>query len=94
MFHSPPFSESSNIVPKLKLVSTAAVVKWEGCTSVWPIGHEKGERTCQSLNNSTFKATDGRFSCYKKREGLVHRKLHVEGQAANVLSSDHLIDHV
>ena len=52
----------------------------------------KRRKTCLKFNNSTFKATDDWFSRNEKRECLVHRKLHGEGQPVD--SSDHSIAEV
>ena len=54
----------------------------------------KAEDFASKMNHTEFKATVGWFSRFKKREGIVHRKLHGEVQTADVFQRDHSIDQV
>ena len=50
-----------------------------------PIVHEKAEEFAKKLNvQGDWKASEGWFSKFKKRKGLVHKKLHGEAKDADV----------
>lgn len=54
----------------------------------------KSEEFASKMNVPEFKATEGWFSRFKKREGIVHKRLHGEGQTADSVSRDHWMNHV
>ena len=72
----------------------AAVVNWihdaleRNAPLSGPLVMQKAEELAKQLNHSTFKANDGWFHRFKKREGLVHKRLYREGQTVNTLSHD------
>ena len=72
----------------------SALVKWIGNKRVknTPLSGKnvmaKSEEFATQLNVADFKATDGWFTRFKKREGLVHKRLHGEGQTADVASRE------
>ena len=76
----------------------AALIKWihdaleKNAPLSGPLIMQKAEELARKLNHSTFKATDGWLSRFKKRVGLVHKRLHCGGQALDTLSDDHWIN--
>lgn len=79
-------------------VVEAAVVKWiaavreKNANLSGPVVIEKAKELAQKLNKPDFKPTDGWFSRLKKREGIIQKKLHGEGQAADLPSRDEWMD--
>jgi len=57
-----------------------------------PLVMEKAQEFAIKLNKADSKPTDGWFSRFKKREGIVHKKLHGECLSADVPSRDKWIE--
>ena len=54
----------------------------------------QSEELSAQRNVQDFKATEGWFTRFKKQEALVHKRLHGEGQTADVASREHWMENV
>ena len=58
-----------------------------------PLVMQKAEEMAKKMGKETFKATNGWFERFKKREGLKTKKLHGEGQAADIAAQEDWLIH-